>query len=51
MPYNDINLTILGDNNGKRQIKMAIRRGMLELDLILEGFVKRHYEELSKLIK
>ena len=47
VPYNDINLTILEKLMEKGRLKWAIRRGMLELDLILEGFVKRHYDELS----
>ena len=45
--YNDINLTILEKLMEKGRLKWAIRRGMLELDLILEGFVKRHYDSLS----
>ncbi len=47
VPYNDINLTILEKLMEKGRLKWAIRRGMLELDLILEGFVKRHYDELG----
>ncbi len=32
----------------KGRLNWAIRRGMLELDLILEGFVKRNYDNLSE---
>ncbi len=31
----------------KKHLKWAIRRGMLELDLVLEGFVNKHYDNLS----
>ncbi|WP_298442387.1 succinate dehydrogenase assembly factor 2 [uncultured Ferrimonas sp.] len=31
-----------------RRLKWACRRGMLELDVLLEPFVERHYADLSE---
>lgn len=44
MTFNNIKNVI----NNKAKLKWACRRGMLELDLLLEKFLKEAYDDLSE---
>ena len=36
-----------GDRAARNRLQWQCRRGMLELDLLLQGFVERHADELT----
>ena len=37
----------MADDNNKRQLQWQCRRGMLELDIILQRFINSGYDQLS----